>query len=352
MMYISYETRLKIESIAWKIANMDVDPVLFIESYMQFKSPVVLNEQGITNWWQNIKNYMKGGAAGYYGGQVDIKAKYEEAKNAINAIVKLLKSPDFKGNLDQAVEDQVVDHLEDVVNQMVKADRHVDHLSTRLQQSNREKKMYGRDVTHAQSLPDNYFDNITIVGNLSEDVNRIIAAVGASSPEVKKIINENAMMSERRIGQKIFKQLDTLPGTQFQSLVSGGAAANEQEAKTIVGFIISFLMNRRILPIANSSAASAPANESSQDVYATKLGDALKNGTYDKRQAGLILQRPEVTGNLLDTKANSLKGSPVFANAYLNAKDPAKGMPTLTDDQFAKMAVYLNGIKYLQQSLS
>lgn len=347
-MFISYETRLKIESVAWKIANMDVDPVLFIESYVQFKSPIVLNEQGITNWWQNIKNYMKGGASGYYGGQVDIKSKYEEAKNAINGILQLLKSGPYKGQLDQAVEDQVIDHLEDVVNQMTKADRHVDHLSTRIQQSHKEKKMAGKDVAHAQSLPNNYFDDIFIVGEPNDDVDRIVNAVSSSTPEVKTLIKDNAEMSQRRISRKMLNWAESLSDSKVQAMTAGGAMTTE-EAKNTVAYIMSVLMTRKVLNIATRIAANAPPYKNTVDPegYAQELSQAIATNKLTDAQLRTIADMAEVRGAILDANAANLQGASSFAASH-NAIKTKVPDPKI----FAKIALYIRGMKLLQQSLS
>ena len=91
-MRISFENRNLIHKIATNLSEMRLDPVLFLENYLEFKSPYIFEAQQVTNWWQNIKNLMGGGYEGYVKGQVDVERKYKEAKAALETIVNIIKT--------------------------------------------------------------------------------------------------------------------------------------------------------------------------------------------------------------------------------------------------------------------
>ena len=337
-MYLSYESKQKIDSIALKIAHLDVDPIFFLEAYMQYKAPVVLNEQELTNWWQNIKNYVKGGADSYYAGQVDIKRKYEEAKQGLNAIVNLLKAGPYKDQLDPAMEKQLIDHLEDVVGELGRADQHVDKLNDRIRQSHKEKKMYGKDVAHARSLPDNFFDDLFIIYDSAPSRQQVVSWVQTKPAEQQKMILDSAKLEQRRISRKIYAYVDSIPDAELAGLVAGGVIT-DADKKLVMSYLLAMYAKNTLQPMIQSILTGVPPFNNDIKAFVSSLPNFIK--TLSPVKITQILQEPIVKGNKLDTDANRLKGSPEFNTAYNNSDVKPK---FASADDFAKLVVFIHGV--------
>ena len=340
-MYLSYESKQKIDSIALKIAHLDVDPIFFLEAYMQYKAPVVLNEQELTNWWQNIKNYVKGGADAYYAGQVDIKRKYEEAKQGLNAIVNLLKAGPYKDKLDPAMEKQLIDHLEDVVGELGRADQHVDKLNDRIRQSHKEKKMYGKDVAHARSLPDNFFDDLFIIDS-APSRQQVVSWVQTKPAEQQKMILDSAKLEQRRISRKIYAYVDSIPDAELTGLVAGGVIT-DADKKLVMSYLLAMYAKNTLQPMIQIILTGVPPFNNDIKAFVSSLPNFIKN--LSPAKITQILQEPIVQGNKLNTDANTLKGYTEFTNVYNNADvKPKFASSASPEDAFAKLVVFIHGI--------
>ena len=344
-MYLSYESKQKIDSIALKIAHLDVDPIFFLEAYMQYKAPVVLNEQELTNWWQNIKNYVKGGADAYYAGQVDIKRKYEEAKQGLNAIVNLLKAGPYKDKLDPAMEKQLIDHLEDVVGELGRADQHVDKLNDRIRQSHKEKKMYGKDVAHARSLPDNFFDDLFIIYDNAQSRQQVVSWVQTKPAEQQKMILDSAKFEQRRISRKIYAYVDSIPDAELAGLVAGGVITNADK-KLVMSYLLAMYAKNTLQPMIQIILTGVPPFNNDIKAFVSSLLNFIKS--LPPAKIDQILKEPIVTGNNLNTDANTLKGYAEFTNVY---NDPDVKRKFTSPDDFAKLVVFIHGILSIESKL-
>jgi len=344
-MYLRYETKLKIESIAWKLANLDVDPIFFLEAYMQYKAPVVLNEQELTSWWQNIKNWWKGGPDAYYAGQVDIKRKYEEAKQGLNAIVNLLKAGPYKDKLDPNMEKQLIDHLEDVVGELGRADQHVDKLNDRIRQSHKEKKMYGKDVAHARSLPDNFFDDLFIINDSAPSRQQVVSWVQRKPAEQQKMILDSAKFEQRRISRKIYAYVDAIPDAELAGLVAGGVIT-DADKKLVMSYLLAMYAKNTLQPMIQTILAGVPTFNPDIAAFVSSLPPFIKN--LSPAKINQILNEPIVKGNTLDAEANRLKSDPQFQSAFNNPDVKPK---FASEDAFAKLVIFIHGVLSISSKL-
>ena len=339
-MYLSYETKLKIESIAWKLANLDVDPIFFLEAYMQYKAPVVLNEQELTSWWQNIKNWWKGGPDAYYAGQVDIKRKYEEAKQGLNAIVNLLKAGPYKDKLDPNMEKQLIDHLEDVVGELGRADQHVDKLNDRIRQSHKEKKMYGKDVAHAQTLPDNFFYDIDMIDDSKPSRDKVVAWLQSKPADQQQTILNSAKLDQRRISRKIYAFVDSLPDADLAGLVVG--PITDADKKLVMAYLLSRFVEARLKPTVQGLPTFDGRNFRK---FATDLAQII-----DRIPIANILRNP-VMANLA-TPAQSYARDAYYVQLHNNNPKVKVKFPGATGvEDFAKVFLYLGKMVSLAKKL-
>ena len=339
-MYLSYESKQKIDSIALKIAHLDVDPIFFLEAYMQYKAPVVLNEQELTNWWQNIKNYVKGGADAYYAGQVDIKRKYEEAKQGLNAIVNLLKAGPYKDKLDPAMEKQLIDHLEDVVGELGRADQHVDKLNDRIRQSHKEKKMYGKDVAHSQTLPDNFFYDIDIIDASRASIGKVVAWLQSKPAEQQQTILNSAKLDQRRISRKIYAFVDSLSDADLAGLVTG--TITDADKKLVMAYLLSRFVEARLSP----TVQGLPAFDGRDFLKFAK--DLVQ--IIDRIPIANILGQTAITA-LTTSSVQSLARDPRFLAVYNDPKVKPKFLGASGVEDFIKVVLYLSKMASLAKKL-
>ena len=343
-MYLSYETKLKIESIAWKLANLDVDPIFFLEAYMQYKAPVVLNEQELTNWWQNIKNYVKGGADAYFAGQVDIKRKYEEAKQGLNAIVNLLKAGPYKDKLDPTMEKQLIDHLEDVVVELGRADQHVDKLNDRIRQSHKEKKMYGKDVAHAQTMPSNFFDGLQMMNLENPSIDGVIAWIDNKDPDSQTLLLQNAQFLKKRFSRKI-TDLAQRNSSKLARLAAKNVLKTPDDQMLAFSYSLSKVLENAMPEYNSYQVPFDNINKFTADI-------ANKLKTMNVSLVKNYMSRPLIQGNTLDSAATAISRNTNVVTAFNSLPAPMKAEFNNDVVKFSKLVIYLRGISQIIAGLA
>ena len=312
-MRISFENINLIHKIATNLSEMRLDPVLFLENYLEFKSPYIFEAQQVTNWWQNIKNLMGGGYEGYVKGQVDVERKYKEAKAALETIVNIIKTN--KANIaDDRIVGDVLSHLDDVVSQLNTADSHIGHIGKRLQQFAVGQKVAGAaPVSHTASLSDDIFKNLPIISSLRSPSLTQLAnwyATKIGDNQRKDILNL-AKYQLRRSSTKLQRTVTTgMSGGVINALAGVGVADRNDQLAIMVYLLLRY--KEQILGDFDSLDLPAGADLSDKTVM-NKIGEWIK--AENSRSVFLnradVLPLPTTPGVANALQANFLALAPV-----------------------------------------
>jgi hypothetical protein len=322
-----------IEQISIKLAHSDVDPISFFEYYVEFKLSKILNEQNtLTNWYQNLGNYFKGGMSNVYKRQVDISSKFQDAKKSLEAIMQVITS--FK-NIDPQYSDDLLKHINSIVDTMKATEPAITTIGDKIMKTHEQPKMTGKQINWnpSEQINAQTVQNMPFVATSANLIPKIQEFFVGLDPNHKTYFANVADYSAKNVPQAIAKiaqgTTDVSTMTPFTPMVR-----DEAHAKNILAVLLNNYYEYKIKPL----EVFGINNKRDQPNF-----DKIKN----------TIASDSKLANEIKTAATSasINISPAFENLAASALGTAT-VANITDaNEFAKIAAYIFKIMDIKKAM-
>jgi hypothetical protein len=260
-MQLSLKEKLLIEKIAVKISNIDIEPYDFFENFVQFRLTKILNEQEtLTNWYQNVANYFKGGYGNFLKRQVDINSKFVDAINSLESIVRVIKN--FP-NIDPQYSEDLLDHMNDIVDSMKSSQPAVKTIGDKIMLTHEQPKMTGQNKTwhSSEQVDKNVIRSMPISLTIDQLIQNSIPWFTGLDQNNKKYISDMASFAAKSVMPNIRKMIAGLPTATFSPLTAMTPfVKDEQHAKNIISSIVNNYYKFKLKPLESLTLTSGGLN--------------------------------------------------------------------------------------------
>jgi hypothetical protein len=323
-----------IEQISIKLAHSDVDPISFFEYYVEFKLSKILNEQNtLTNWFQNLGNYFKGGMSNVYKRQVDISSKFQDAKKSLEAIMQVITS--FK-NIDPQYSDDLLKHINSIVDTMKSTEPAITTLGDKIMTTHEQPKMTGkqRNWSPSEQINAQTVQNMPFVAKPADLIPKIQEFFVRLDVNHKTYFANLADYSAKNVPQGIAKIAQGTDDATITPFITP-PVTNKAQAKNILAVLLNNYYEYKIKPLEvfGINAKRDQANF-----------DKIKNTIASDSTLANNIKTAAASANLTITN-----GTPFYSRA---SGTFGTGIKNVADaNEFAKIAAYIFKIMDIKKAM-
>ena len=184
-----------------------------------------------------------------------------------------------------------------------------------------------------------------IIYDNAQSRQQVVSWVQTKPAEQQKMILDSAKFEQRRISRKIYAYVDSIPDAELAGLVAGGVITNADK-KLVMSYLLAMYAKNTLQPMIQIILTGVPPFNNDIKAFVSSLLNFIKS--LPPAKIDQILKEPIVTGNNLNTDANTLKGYAEFTNVY---NDPDVKRKFTSPDDFAKLVVFIHGILSIESKL-